>query len=112
MPDDGSGVDHAEIARKISEVYGIRQTADGVEFHTNIPSAGEVLIAGDFNSWSPQNTPMIRLDADGHFKADLVLPKGRYRYRLVVDGRWTRDPCNAVTEMNEFGELNSVIEIT
>ncbi|MCH8964644.1 MAG: isoamylase early set domain-containing protein [Planctomycetes bacterium] len=90
----------------------MRQTADGVEFHTNVPSASEVLIAGDFNSWSPQNTPMIRQGADGHFKVDLVLPKGRYRYRLVVDGRWTRDPCNAVTEMNEFGELNSVIEIT
>ncbi|MCH8881792.1 MAG: AAA family ATPase [Planctomycetes bacterium] len=112
VPSDASGLDHAEIARKIIEVYGIRQTPDGVEFHTKVPSASEVLIAGDFNSWSPQNTPMIRQGADGHFKADLTLPKGRYRYRLVVDGRWTRDPCNTVTEMNEFGELNSVIEIT
>ncbi len=102
---------HEEIDRKINEVYGIRQTPDGVEFHTNIPGANEVLIAGDFNSWSPQDTPMVQQGENGHFKADLSLPKGRYRYRLVVDGRWTRDPRNELTEMNEFGELNSVIEI-
>ncbi len=100
-----------EIDRKINAAYGIQQTPAGAVFHTNLPGANEVLIAGDFNSWSPQQTPMARLGDNGHFKADLPLPKGRYRYRLVVDGRWTRDPCNDATEMNEFGELNSVIEI-
>ena len=103
--------DAVEVQRKIDEVYGIRRTSDGLELHTNLPGAREVLIAGDFNRWSPQDTPMVRLGPDGRFKADLALPKGRYRYRLVVDGRWTRDPCNDCTETNEFGELNSVIEI-
>lgn len=103
--------DALEVQRKIDEAYGIRRTPDGLELHTNLPGAHEVLIAADFNRWSPQDTPMVRLGQSGHFKADLSLPKGRYRYRLVVDGRWTRDPCNGLTETNEFGELNSVIEI-
>ena len=102
---------HEDIERKISEAYGIRRTPEGTEFHTNLPDASEVLIAGDFNGWSPQDTPLLRREHNGHFVVNLSLPKGRYRYRLVVDGRWTRDPCNAHTEMNEFGELNSVIEI-
>jgi hypothetical protein len=36
---------------------------------------------------------------------------GRYRYRLVVDGQWQQDPYNNQTEMNPYGEYNSIIEI-
>ena len=49
---------HEDIERKISEAYGIRRTPEGTEFHTNLPDASEVLIAGDFNGWSPQDTPL------------------------------------------------------
>ena len=39
------------------------------------------------------------------------LPPGRYRYRIVVDGRWTPDPHNQTVETNPFGELNSIVEV-
>ena len=55
-------------------------------------------------------TPMRRLP-DGDFEARLKLPRGRYRYRLVVDGRWSHDLFNPAIETNEYGELNSVVEI-
>ena len=48
---------------------------------------------------------------DGDFEARLKLPRGRYRYRLVVDGRWSHDLFSPAIETNEYGELNSVLEI-
>jgi chromosome partitioning protein len=103
--------DHARIEARIDDIYGVRRTPDGVEFSTSLPGAREVLLAGDFNNWSPRNCPMVEQGAAGHFKTTLKLGAGRYRYRLVVDGRWQKDPCNELTEVNEFGELNSVAEI-
>ena len=41
----------------------------------------------------------------------MALLRGRYRYRLVVDGRWITDPHNQYVETNQFGELNNVIEV-
>lgn len=102
----------AEIDRRIDAIYGVQRLPDGVELHIKIAGAEEILIAGDFNNWLPQSSPMIKEDGSGRFKARLRLTEGRYRYRLVVDGRWTRDPCNQFSEVNEFGEMNSVFEIS
>jgi chromosome partitioning protein len=99
-----------EIDRKIEAIYGVRQDGEVVIFRSPNPEASEVQLAGDFNDWMPHTTPMHRL-SDGDFEARLRLPKGRYRYRLVVDGRWSHDLHNPVTETNEYGELNSIAEI-
>ena len=99
-----------EIDRKIEAVYGVRQDGEVVIFRSRNAEASEVQLAGDFNDWMPHTTPMHRLP-DGDFEARLRLPKGRYRYRLVVDGRWSHDLHNPVTETNEYGELNSIAEI-
>jgi len=101
---------HEEIDRKIEAIYGVRQESDVVIFRSHRPEASEIQIAGDFNDWMPHTTPMRRLP-DGDFEARLKLPKGRYRYRLVVDGRWSHDLFNPAIETNEYGELNSVVEI-
>jgi len=101
---------HAEIDRKIEAIYGVRQESDVVIFRSHRPEASEIQIAGDFNDWMPHTTPMRRLP-DGDFEARLKLPRGRYRYRLVVDGRWSHDLFNPAIETNEYGELNSVVEI-
>ena len=79
-------------------------------FRSRNPGAGEVQLAGDFNDWMPHTTPMRRL-ADGDFEARLRLPKGRYRYRLVIDGRWSHDRANPTVETNDYGELNSIVEV-
>ena len=47
----------------------------------------------------------------GVFVTKLPLRSGRYRYRLIVDGRWVTDPFNKYVEANNFGELNNVVEV-
>ncbi|MBU0717169.1 MAG: AAA family ATPase [Planctomycetes bacterium] len=101
---------HEEIQRKIDRIYGVHQEGEAVVFLTHNPGANEVQLAGDFNDWMPHTTPMRRL-SNGDFEVRLRLPRGRYSYRLVVDGRWSHDLHNPLVETNEYGELNSVAEV-
>ena len=48
---------------------------------------------------------------NGKWTTKLALPPGRYRYRFVVDGKWTNDPHNGMVETNEYGELNNIVEV-
>ena len=57
------------------------------------------------------STPMHTNGKPGVWMAKLPLEPGRYRYRLVVDGKWITDPHNQYVEANQFGELNNVIEV-
>jgi hypothetical protein len=95
---------------KIEEIYGVQQVGEEVQFLAKFDSAKRVLIAGDFNGWSPASTPMSR-HGENNFITKLPLQAGRYRYRFVVDGRWTTDPNNSNVETNQFGELNNIIEV-
>lgn len=75
------------------------------------PVAESVCIAGTFNDWRPEVTPMIQIGA-GRWVKDLVLSPGVYEYRLVVDGcNWSPDPRASETAPNPFGGLNSVLRI-
>ncbi len=96
--------------QKIEAFYGAKQIGDEVVFRARFDQAQKVLLAGDFNNWTPASTPMTR-EADGQWRMSLPLSPGRYRYRLVVDGQWVTDPHNHYVEANEFGELNNVVEV-
>jgi chromosome partitioning protein len=98
-------------AEKLSDYYGVDQINDAIVFVSMYPRARNVQIAGDFNNWQPQETPMQKVGDSGVWQTQLKLPAGRYRYRLVVDGQWQQDPYNELTEVNPFGEYNSVVEI-
>ena len=100
-----------EVQQKIEEIYGVRETEAGILFVAHAPGAAAVQLAGDFNDWSPETTPMAPTDAGECFQALLPLTPGRYRYRYVIDGDWRSDPHNNYVESNPFGELNSVVEV-
>jgi chromosome partitioning protein len=104
-------VSEERTAAKLSDYYGVDQVNDAIVFVTLYPRAKDVQIAGDFNNWQPQNTPMQKVGNSGVWQTQLKLPVGRYRYRLVVDGQWQQDPYNELTELNPFGDYNSVVEI-
>src|SRR5688572_624867 len=97
-------------AQKIEAFYGVKQIGEEVVFSARFEDASKVMIAGDFNNWTPISTPMQK-SSDGRWQMRLPLPKGRYRYRLVVDGRWMTDPNNTYVETNQYGELNNVVEV-
>jgi 1,4-alpha-glucan branching enzyme len=86
------------------------QVGDSVIFVASYPKANVVQIAGDFNDWQPVKTPMAK-SGDGTWQVRVPLAKGIHRYRLVVDGKWQHDPHNDSTEVNPYGELNSVIKV-
>jgi hypothetical protein len=75
------------------------------------PTATAVCIAGDFNEWRPNATPMVPL-GEGRWLKELVLSPGVYEYRLVVDGEWIPDPLGKETSPNPFGGLNSVLKVS
>lgn len=74
------------------------------------PMATAVAIAGTFNDWRPEVTPMVSL-GDGRWIKELVLEPGVYEYRFVVDGDWMPDPHASETAPNPFGEMNSVLRV-
>ncbi len=79
-----------------------------IEFHH--ATATRVSIAGSFNDWRPEASPMVPLGA-GRWLKELVLPPGDYQYRLVVDGEWIADPGASAIAPNPFGEMNSVLQV-
>lgn len=98
-------------AQKIEDFYGVKQFGNEVIFAARFEGVDQVLIAGDFNNWSPMSTPMSNKGRPGEWTMKLPLRPGRYRYRFVVDGKWVTDPHNQYVEANQFGELNNVVEV-
>jgi chromosome partitioning protein len=101
----------AATSAKLSDYYGVNQIDDAIVFVTLYPRADSVQIAGDFNNWQPAKTLMERVGESGVWQTKIKLPRGKYRYRLVVDGQWQQDPYNELTEINPFGDFNSVLEV-
>lgn len=99
------------LQKKIDNFYGVRQNQGRVEFVALYPKAESVLLAGDFNNWQPDRTPLNSNGDNGRWLVDLPLSRGRHSYRYVVDGRWQEDPYNQNIQSNEFGEYNSVVEV-
>lgn len=58
--------------------------------------AKAVFVAGSFNAWSPNSTPLVR--RDGKWVADAEAEAGRITYKFIVDGEWVLDPANRETE--------------
>jgi chromosome partitioning protein len=80
-----------------------------VTFMFEAPGAEHVLLAGDFNDWSVDESEMEPID--GVWTKVIKLAPGRYRYRYVVDGQWQHDPSNAVIEPNPYGGHDSILVI-
>jgi chromosome partitioning protein len=99
------------LEQKLADFYGVRQDKGIVIFSALYPRAQTVQIAGDFNGWKPEAAPLEKIGDGGNWQIKLPLNTGTYRYRLVVDGQWQQDPYNEATEVNPFGEFNSVLNV-
>ncbi|MGC9772817.1 Glycogen recognition site of AMP-activated protein kinase [Fervidobacterium changbaicum] len=72
--------------------------------------AKQPYIAGSFNNWKADDTPLYFIE-DGWWEAVLELKPGVYEYKFVVDGNWIPDPNAFAYTDDGFGGLNSVLEV-
>ncbi|HWP40446.1 MAG TPA: hypothetical protein VNL70_05925, partial [Tepidisphaeraceae bacterium] len=73
-----------------------------------------VAVAGSFNGWSKDATPMTDPDGDGIYTATVKLNDGVTYYKFVVNGdRWLNDPASdRELEVDDtFGGKNSAVLI-
>jgi 1,4-alpha-glucan branching enzyme len=82
-----------------------------VDFILNLPGAKSASVAGSFNDWDINRTP-LRKDPNGGWKTTVWLQPGRYEYRFVIDGaQWFSDPGAKESVPNKFGSTNSVVTV-
>ena len=101
------------VARPASAPSRSSEGSNGkpVEFVLDMPQARSVAVAGSFNTWDVDKTP-LRKDQNGGWKATVWLPPGRYEYRFVVDGtEWLTDPKAKESVDNGMGSANSVLVV-
>ncbi len=75
------------------------------------PEAKHVFVAGSFNEWKPEQTPLTP-DGKGRWVGDLSVKPGRHEYLFVVDGQWMPDPNAKEAVANPFGGRNSVLLVS
>lgn len=75
------------------------------------PEAKSVCVAGSFNGWKPENSP-LRPTGNGRWVGDLSVKPGRHEYLFVVDGQWVPDPNAKEAVENPFGGKNSVLIVS
>lgn len=78
-------------------------------FKLYAPEAKSVYLVGSFNSWSVNNSTLMKRLDNGTWIKIMPLPEGTYHYKFVVDGQWMGDPENSLTETNGLGGANSLI---
>jgi 1,4-alpha-glucan branching enzyme len=81
-----------------------------VVFTLFAPGAADVHVAGNFNDWRPDATPLKHAGV-GKWSVRLMLRSGQYEYRFIVDGRWIEDPQAVQRVANPSGEFNSVLMV-
>jgi 1,4-alpha-glucan branching enzyme len=82
-----------------------------IEFRLNLPGAKSATVAGTFNEWDLNRTPLTK-DPNGGWKTTVLLKPGRYEYRFVIDGaQWYSDPGAKECVPNGFGSTNSVVVV-
>lgn len=82
-----------------------------VEFCLQAPSGLEVFVAGTFNDWDCNCSPLTEQPTGGTYTLTLQLPPGTHQYRFVVEGEWRADPQNPATAPDGYGALNSVLNV-
>lgn len=74
--------------------------------------AKSVSLAGEFNDWDSNKTPLQK-DEHGMWRTALAAPPaGLYHYKFLVNGEWwLEDPNNGMKALDGHGGLNSVLVI-
>lgn len=69
--------------------------------------ARDVVLSGSFVEWSTDALHMIKVDSG--WIAYVKLGPGKYWYKFIIDGDWTIDKDNLLSENDGLGNVNSVM---
>jgi hypothetical protein len=78
-------------------------------FRLIAPFANAVSVAGSFSDWQPHRMENDLMNDCWIIR--LALPKGKHLYKFIVDEKWKVDPHNNDIEIDDIGNLNSVLYI-
>jgi hypothetical protein len=81
-----------------------------VRFALAAQKARAVSLAGDFNGWRPDTTPLVR-GADGVWSVEVPLERGNWSYSFIVDGVFVEDPLAQSWRADGFGGKNAVVRV-
>ena len=96
----------------ISKQYLKSKPVCKVTFSIDAKDAKEVCVAGCFNKWSTESTPLKKLKG-GTFKGSLNLDiNDSYEFKYVVDGEYINEPEADAYKWSDYASSeNSVIEL-
>jgi hypothetical protein len=94
-------------------VSTLRDTLRLVRLILDAPDARRVAVAGDFNRWDAESTPLVRDERSRRWSVTLALHDGEHRYAFVVDGtRWVPDPRAERSARGEDGRVYSLLNLS
>jgi hypothetical protein len=94
-------------------VSTLRDTLRLVRLMFDAPDARRVAVAGDFNRWDADATPLTRDEGSRGWSVTLALRDGEHRYAFVVDGtRWVPDPRAERSAPGEAGRIYSLLNVS
>lgn len=82
-----------------------------VELVLEYPGVEQVFVCGDFNQWQPPGLRMVGSRETGVWERRILLAPGRHEYKFIADGKWLHDPEARENVQNNFGSLNSVLDV-
>lgn len=96
-----------------SVVSTLHDTLRLVRLIFDAPHARRVAVAGDFNRWDAEATPLVRDGRSPRWSVTLALRDGAHRYAFVVDGtRWVPDPRAERSARDDSGRLHSLLNVS
>jgi len=70
------------------------------------PKAKRVMLSGNFNNWSTLQGVMLKTDSG--WIRDIRLEPGIYAYKYIINGHWSIDGNNNLSQEDGAGNVNSI----
>ena len=106
MPNSRGAQDFMELT---NEVEKLTAQSNWRSLFLKGKNLSEVYVVGDFNNWKKQDSFRLKKVGNDIWCINLLLEKGKYRYKFVAEGQWFADPYNKLSESDHFGGRNSLI---
>jgi 5'-AMP-activated protein kinase regulatory beta subunit len=83
-----------------------------IKFTVQAEANSQIFVAGSFNDWSPSKNPLTSKNGDEFYEGSILLPKGTYEYKFIINDTWCVDPECSEWVVNDLGSLNSVLVVS